>query len=66
MSSVGLKLTDQNIAVLINKLVSVGHLRNIVQTTDGTNQYLTQDQIQREIAQIVSSKQILNMYDLQR
>ena len=66
MSSGGLKLTDQNIADLINKLVSVGHLRNIVQTTDGSGQYLTSEQIQKEMIQVISEMQNLKMQDLQK
>jgi hypothetical protein len=64
MSSSKVKLSDQNIADLINKLVQVGKLCDIVQTQDQS--YVTHTQIEKEIRSSLESKQILNIQnDLQ-
>lgn len=57
------KLSDQNIADLINKLVQVGKLCDIVLTTD--HSYITHSQIHLELLSLISSKQLVSIQDLQ-
>lgn len=45
----------------MNKLVKVGLLCDLVQTTDGSNCYLTQKQVEIEITNILQEKQIVNV-----
>ena len=45
-------LTEENVASLMNKLMSLGKLCNLVQSADGT-QFITHDQIKKELIALI-------------